>query len=141
MDIFVFNNVKNIDETKFDSLEFENFFDCCAAKCEYHFKKICIDNHFSYKSQKDFNNIVDKNITMMLGIIMGMARNRFKYVDILFQIGKKNDICGKIETILKDCLVFARENAIAVHEQDQEVKKNYDKIASHVIGLPYDLKV
>ena len=137
--LFVYKDLYNEEDEELDTLHFANFFDAVASRVEYNFRKICVENHFSQKTQKDFDHLLKMNISTLMDAVMGMVRTRTHVTKRMLKIGKEKNVCEKIKQVFENCLKEARESAIRNNEEKELMIKQYEELLTNKIGSTYEI--
>jgi hypothetical protein len=120
---------------------FENFIEVCESRCEGLYRQMCKENHFTSKSQQEFKDLVDKNITFLEGTINDLLRRRYPQKDYIKNFDKVYSLCERIRENLKDCFEFARDIAKEKETKVNTAKEGFEKQISEIIGMKYSLDI
>ena len=132
-----------IDDTHLTTYfsNFENFSEVCEIRVLNKYEEMCRDNHFAEYSEKDYKELVNRNIFIMENILGDLLRKRYLQREYVKNFKRLYDIKPLMQNSLKDCFEQAREVSMEKAKKVQEVKECYEKEVSAVLGIKYSLEI
>jgi hypothetical protein len=133
----------NIDESLITTYfsNFENFSEVCEIRVLNKYEEMCKDNHFAEYNEKDYRELVDRNIFIIENILGDLLRKRYIQREYIKNFKRVYELHPSIQAGLRDCFDQAREVAIEKAKKVNEAKTCYEAEVSDILGMKFSLEI
>lgn len=132
-----------IEDTNFGTYftNFENFIDVAEIRIEQKYKQMCVDNHFSEYTIKEYSELIDRNICIIEGTIQEVLRRRYPQQKYIKNFDKICEIKNDLNLGLKDCFQFARDVSIEKETKVNNARCIFESKISKIMREEYSLEI
>lgn len=120
---------------------FDNFIEMADNRVQKLFRGMCKDNHFAEYKEKDYREVVDRNIKIITGTLCTLMRTRFLETDLIKNTAFIEKKKALIVEALDDCLVHAREVSIEETCRIKEASECFEETVSSMIGQKWSMTI